>query len=315
VRRVLAIIGVTVGLAGFLTAGSVVAATEISPQSVGVAIKSATERLRLDPEQTVERVLRVENVGGQDYDFTVAATPFGFDENYENRFDTESQWTQLARWISFEKTEFHLAVGESVDVPYRVSVPSSDVVAAGGQYAAIEVVVSDGATSGGVKITKRLMYQIYARVSGNVVERGEVVERSLPRWVFGAPYVTSYRLENHGNADFVTYGSLVVRGLFGNLVYETPSEERVRTFVWPESSPPVVELSWTGARFGVFFVTQRVEILGENHDVSSLVLIAPIWLVVVFLVGLVAGAVWVWGRLRRGRSGRRAAVKKGGKNE
>jgi hypothetical protein len=226
-------------------------------------------------------------------------TPYAPDKNYDNIFDIENKWTQIARHVVLPQTEWHLAAGDSVTVPFVVNTPGDDLIAGGGQYAAIAVVVRG--SGDGVNVTKRVMYQIYGRVAGDIVEDGRVVDWSMPRWVQNGSLATRYQVRNNGNVDFTARGSLRVSGLFGGVVYETPEKQRVQTFAFPETEPPAAEVSWGASRWGLFWVEQSVEIFGEIVSHKQLVLIAPIWLVVVASVGVLSlllfGILYVGQRL------------------
>ncbi|MDR0397865.1 MAG: DUF916 domain-containing protein, partial [Candidatus Nomurabacteria bacterium] len=296
----------SVGLVGF---GGVVRAVDCeSEQATTVTIQTASERLKLEPEQEYERSFVVVNDGCADYTFTVAATPYAPDDNYANSFEIENKWTQISRYIELPTAKFELAAGQSVEVPFVIKVPSQDLIAAGGQYAAIAVEVA-GNGKAGVSISQRVMYQIYAQVAGDVAESGEVTAWQIPRWVEGGELATTYAVRNNGNVDFGAKGRLVVKGLFGGKVYETPEKQAVYTFAFPETSPPEATVTWADTRIGFFWVTQEVEIFGEVTSHTRLVLVAPVWLVVVLGIGLVAAGVLVGYNLVRELRRRRKSRK------
>jgi hypothetical protein len=277
--------------------------------STEITVMQARQRLQLEPNVATESSFVVKNTGCADYDFSVSVTPYAPDKNYDNAFDIENKWTQIARYIDLPQSEFRLAAGDSVAVPFVVNTPGNDLIAGGGQYAAIAVTVRGGG-DGGVNVTKRVMYQIYGRVAGDIVENGSVVEWQVPRWVSSSnSLATQYQVRNGGNVDFTAVGGLRVSGLFGGVVYETPGRERISTFAFPETEPPVAEVFWDNARWGVFWVEQDVDIFGDVVVNKQLVLIAPVWLVVVASIGILALlflAIYnVWRRLRRSKTKRK----------
>lgn len=235
----------------------------------------------------MSRTIRVRNTGGKAYDFTVEAVPYQPDAQYRNNFEIENKWTQISRWIKFDRTQYHAEVGEVVEVPFSIEVPSKEQAAAGGQYAAIAVTVRDDAVEG-VSIAKRVAYQIFGLVDGAVVSTGSVTSQSVPRYTSKVPLKTHFVVKNTGNIDFYAYGKLKVSSIFGRSVFETEEGKRTRVFAFPESSPPEAEVSWQDAPIGLYWVTQEVELLGNVTATKRLALVAPVWLIIVVACGLIA---------------------------
>jgi hypothetical protein len=255
----------------------------------GITVQTASERLRFKPGERLERVMRVKNNGCEELNFRVEAVPYAPGENYANAFDIQNKWTQISRYISFKQTQFKLAVGESVDVPFTIAVPGNDVIAGGGQYAAIAIVGERTSGSGGVNIIPRVMYQIYGQMAGEVKEDVRITNQSVPFWTDGANgLVTTFTVENGGNVDFTAYGKLTVSGFFGGVVYETGEKQRPRVFAFPETKPPAKEVVWENARIGLFWVTQDVEINGKINSITRLTIVMPMWLLIVLLIGVTA---------------------------
>jgi hypothetical protein len=254
-------------------------------------IENPTKRLELTPNKTYHESFVVKNDGCVAYDFDVAALSYAPGKNYENTFPSEvSKWTQISRHITFEQTSYHLEPGETTKVAYTINMPGGDKITGGGQYAAIAVVVKNGnddiANKSGVNVIKRIMYQIYGKVAGKVVEAGKVLNQSIPVWTTSANLVTNYTVENSGNVDFIAYGKLVVKNLFGDVIYETPAKGRSKVFAFPETTPPTETVTWSSVRPGWYFITQEVAIFGETTASTKLILVAPLELVIAILVGL-----------------------------
>lgn len=273
---------------GILTGSPVSAVDCETGNSRAVSLQTASERLSFKPNETVKKTLRVKNNGCETYTFKVEATPYAPDaDTYQNTFEKESQWTQISRYIGFEKTEYSLAAGESIDVPYTINVPSEDRIAAGGQYAAIAVIVDKGTNGNGVNIVQRVMYQIYGQMAGDIAEDGAVIDWNIPFWIADGELRTTYTVKNDGNVDFGAYGKLTVTGLFGGTVYETPEKSREYVLAFPETTPPEQEVSWQDGHFGIFWVEQSVEIFGKTTTHTQLVFILPIWFLILLTIALI----------------------------
>ena len=254
----------------------------------GLSIRTATERLQLIPGEEFHRFVRVKNNGCEPITFRVEARPLSPGAEYRDDFQKQNQWTQISRYITFEQEKYTLEIGETISVPYTVTVPENTKIAAGGQYAAIAF-IGDSQNVEGVNMIPEVMYKIVGWMTGEVVREYSVTEQKIPFWIRdGGELSTSFKVENKGNVDFNAYGTVKVRGFFGNTVYETPEGKRTLISVFPETSTPSRSVNWENARIGLFWVTQTVEINGETHDKTRLVWIAPIWLTIVVLVGIAA---------------------------
>jgi hypothetical protein len=283
-------------LAVFVVASALFAATINRPAAAidcnsggayGLSLQTAPERLSFHAGQEITRHVQVKNNGCEPIVFRVEATPFAPASDYSNNFDTESRWTQISRYITFPETEFTLDVGEVTQVQFTINVPDESQIAAGGQYAAIAF-VGERQSVGGVTMIPRVMYQVIGRMDGEIVPGAKILSQHIPAYSRRNTVVTAYKVQNNGNVDFQAYGKLLVKSFFGRVVYETPEKQRVSVFAFPETTPPDKEVKWEDARIGLFWVTQSVEIDGQATDKTRLVFVAPLWLLVVALVGLSA---------------------------
>lgn len=272
----------------------------ISEETIAITLQTSSERIELKKGEKISRTVRVRNTGKKAYDFTVEAVPYQPDEQYRNNFEIENKWTQISRWIKFDKTQYHAEAGEIVEVPFRIEVPNEGQAAAGGQYAAIAVTVRDDAV-GGINIVKRAAYQIFGLVDGAIVNSGSVTYQNVPRYIPKAPLKTQFAVQNSGNTDFYAYGKLKVSSIFGRTVFETKESERTSVFAFPESTPPEAEATWQNARIGLYWVAQEVELLGNVTTTKRLTLIAPLWLIIVVAFGLIALIYLIISSIRRKR--------------
>jgi hypothetical protein len=255
-----------------------------------ICMPNAAERIVLAPGQETTRSFTVKNAGNTTYSLEVKPSLFLPSSDAGNRFSVDGYFTEMRSWITVEKTEFrNIAPGETITVNYTVKTPAD--APAGAQYAGINVKTMEDGTDAMVA-QKQLQFRIFARVSGDTVERGEVVAFDIPQWVRGGDLVTSLTVKNAGNTDFTTANALIVKSLFGREVFRTPSTNDNNIFLYPQGDPVSVDLAFSEPRFGLYYVTQQTVLpKGETIENTKLVLVAPTWMVVTFFVGL--GAVIV----------------------
>jgi hypothetical protein len=257
-------------------------------EGTNICLPNAAERIFLAPGQETTRSITVRNGGSVTYSLEVIPSFFLPSAEAGDRFSHDGFFTEIRNWITIERDEFrNVGPGETITINYTINTPAN--APAGAQYAGINIrTMEDG--SDAVVAQKQLQFRIFARVSGNTVERGEVVAFDIPQWIRGGDLNTSLSVRNAGNTDFLSTNTLIVRSLFGREVYRTAATQDNNVFLFPQSDPVTVQLTYAEPRFGLYYVTQQTVLpLGDNHEVTRLVLVAPTWMVATFFVGL--GAV------------------------
>jgi|GEM_PF-2037730 len=261
-------------------------------EGTSICLPNAAERIVLAPGQETTRSFTVRNGGSTTYSLEVLPSFFLPSADAGDRFSTDGYFTEIRSWITVDRTEFrNIAPGETITISYTINTPAS--APAGAQYAGINVrTMEDG--SDAMVAQKQLQFRIFASVSGDTVERGEVVAFDIPQWVRSGDLITSLSVRNSGNTDFLAANTLIVKSLFGREVFRTPATNDSNVFLYPLSDPVSVELTFSEPRFGLYYVTQQTVLpLGENIENTKLVLVAPTWMVVTFFVGLAAVIVLV----------------------
>lgn len=282
--------------------------------AVWLQIQPTAVRMGLKPGDVVEQEFKVSNIGSGDFTFKVYAAPYSvIGDDYQNNFSNETNYTQISRWISFEQSEYRLAVGEEQVVKFKVTVPED--VAAGGQYAVVFAEAEgdtggmevSSSTGGSVKAVSRVGLVIYASVAGETRNESEIADFELPTMLFSfdAPDVTAHaRVKNTGNVDFEAKYSLKVNYFFGG--GEAYTEEKTY-LIFPETER-FVEMAWEGTPLlGFFNVTFSVTAGGKTEEVTKFVMVLPPWvliLAIVVLTILIVGiTLMVVERKKRKKSG------------
>ncbi|MCL2094941.1 hypothetical protein FWH13_02375 [Candidatus Saccharibacteria bacterium] len=303
-------------LATLVVAGAVlIPATPVMAEedaTVSIRLESALVSLALEPGELRSGEFKVTNSGSLPFDMTVSPEFFTPGAINGDRFTSEGRFTEIQRWIRLATTEFRQVMpGESVAVRYTIDVP---VDAPGGaQYAGINVTVGGGdmdSDSMGVAVARQLQYRIYAEVGGETVDRGNVAAFDIPKWVRSGDLVTSLALRNEGNTHFTAANTLIARTVFGREVYRSDDGENSQ-FVFPETDSAVVELTMAQPRIGIYRVTQSTMITGRTIEHAGWVIVAPTWLMVIVIVGLIAAlallAIWIVRMVKMDRQKKEAA--------
>ncbi len=271
-------------LAGVILVG-LMAPPAQAAEGESIALTPTSKRFALDPGVTNKETLSVINDGTVPYTIRMYARPYIVEgEQYTPVFDKLTPITDAYEWITFEQTEYTLAPGQTIEVPFTVAVPSN--AQSGGHYGVIFAETQPPtANQTSVVRKKRVGAILYATVNGDNRAEGSVASKDIPFLQTSAPLRASARINNAGNVDFVTRTSMNVKTVFGTDVF---SNERELT-VLPATTRKV-EYEWTkGSAFGLYNVTLSSTILGKTTTSSQYVLMMPIWVMGVLAAIIIAG--------------------------
>ncbi|MDR0887267.1 MAG: hypothetical protein LBM97_01095 [Candidatus Nomurabacteria bacterium] len=257
--------------------------------SRGIQISPASAKINLNPGETYEGKFTITNKGANEYTFKIYASPYAVvGENYTPQFEgnESSPRAQIARWISFGQDTYVLQPEEVADVTYKIVVPSD--AAGGGQYAAIFASADvDENTTSTIQSIGRVGLVVYANVSGDINENGEVIANNISPIIFDKPISASATIKNTGNSDFVARQTLVVKSAFGG---KTVFSQTRGFEILPETTR-LVNMEWSDSpALGLFKVTQVVdadfidkqdETLGQW---TKTVLVMPVFLFVIIII-------------------------------
>ena len=260
-----------------------VQAQELKERSaIELQIGPTKSKLSLAAEASVSGTFKVRNLGANEFDYQVYVRPYWvIDEKYNADYDTERDWTQMARWVSVDQESGHLAVDEIQEIHYTVNVPAD--VPDGGQYAVIfvEAGLDLEPNATGITTRQRLGHLLYGRLIGHTREEGKLVEQEIRgHWHWQPPIQVTSLVENTGNVDFDANYRLRAVNLFGKLRQEItyvnvvlPTTQRLVTLELDDLAP-----------LGIYKVTQEVEVLGVSESVEAMV-----WVMSPFILTIIAG--------------------------
>ena len=272
--------------------------------AVWLQVSPTSRSISLNPGSKYDGEFTVTNIGSEDFVFKVYASPFSvIGENYDHDYSSDKNYNQIHRWITFEKTEFELAVSESVIITYHVDVP--DDVPAGSQHAVLfaESSGNNASTSGnGIRAVSRVGMRLVAHVSGETNTEVEITDYSLPTLYisFNSSKISATsKVKNTGNADAEARYRFEVKPFFGGDPV-SPPEDRAN-LIYPDSEYRHTVTLDNTPLLGIFRVNYSVAINNLTRNETRTVLVAPAWLLIILLILLTFLIVWIILKIKKRR--------------
>lgn len=283
-------------------------------EGYGFAVSPMDEKITLTPGDEYSSSVTV--INPQEYEsdikYTVEATPYYVDDNYQNIFDDpHGTSNNIVEWIKFTSpTEGRLSPGEKVRIDYTINVPSN--APGGGQYATIMVQAdrwsesennvennnSKGTISGSLQEIKRIAHIIYAEVTGDIVRRGEITDINVPGFLLSGEIKGTSSIKNTGNVHGDAKYKLQVFPLFSSEEIYTNEENPEKHTILPDRTF-YNETVWEQTPgIGIFNVVYTVEFEGVTSQTSKLVIKCPIWLLFIILFVIALIIIWIITRFR-----------------
>ena len=278
-------------------------ATQNPADTVQITLSPTKQRLDIKQGVVAKEVFTIRNTGSAPFAFRVYAAPYSVqsDANYTPLFTNDSPRTQVSRWVTFQKSQYTLTPGESVEVPYRVVVPAS--IPAGSQYAAI-FAETEGQTAGSVVTKKRVGMLLYAKPEGTTKSSGAAQFSAISPFIIGSTITSTAKVSNTGNTDFDTFVQLEQKNIFGG-TNQTTKETRS---VLPETTRTINQSTRSVTPIAAYTVTQSASINGVvTSKTTTVYVVSPM---VAFFVGaiiLVLIILGVWRAITTSRTKKRAS--------
>lgn len=268
------------------------AVMKISPVATSVYIKAGN---------TQNYQFTIENVGEEAYKFKTYTAPYSVtNEDYDADITTETNYSQITRWISFQDDSgsfvkepiFKLEPGEKKTIIYRISVP--DDIPEGGQYCVIfaesinEKENNKDNVSVGIESRSRVSLIVLGHGDGDTNNIAEITDFSLTGFFTTKKIEGIVKVKNSGNTDFTAIYALNIKSIFGKTLYSTtdnfvvlPQTERRFQTAW--SDTPIC---------GVYRVSFKVTALDKTEEQKRLIFIMPSFMIVIMLLLLTSIVVW-----------------------
>lgn len=295
-----------------------VSADSCTEGNTGLSISPVNKTLTLEGGKTYdEDSFVVKNVGTEEASFRVYASPYSAaDENYNMNFSSETNYTQISRWISFKDNNGNFTNEVTYTVPacseqeitYKVVTPES--IPNGGQYAVIFAEGINNSSDGGIKAISRVGLLVYGRATGTTINTAEIsgleilknAEDSLSskdgKKITKAVIHATATVKATGNVDINAQSTLTVKNLFGGELYKNTSNNSVL----PESTRKIVDVWEETPYFGIFWVTYTVTAAGVPQEITSLVFLLPLPILVAILVLVAVIVIWIVAMVKKKRA-------------
>ena len=270
---------------------------EVPP--IWLQISPVSNRITLEPKQIIDNEFTVENIGSEDFDYKIYATPYyASSGNYDLNFSIENSYTQIARWITFQNPEGNyvdtftttIKKGEKQVIKYRVVVPED--IPSGGQYAALfaeSINKNDNQATAGIKTVSRVGLVLYANTNGETRRDADIADYHFDKFKFSGKLTAGAKISNNGNTDFNASYTYTVKTIFGKELHK----DEQSYFVLPETSRDI-SVEWADTPFmGIFQVNYKVTASDSTEEQTSIVLVMPIFIAIIALLLLTIIAIWI----------------------
>lgn len=227
--------------------------SQVYAQSAGVSISPALIEETVDPGEVKEYTFSVENLTNVEvtyflFPLNIAGVKDGGTPIFANN-NNERTGYELADWIDLSVTEITLAGGESVDVPFTVTLPDDATPGShfGGVFVSVEPPEIENS---GAAVGYQVANIISLRVSGDVIEQAGIRQFSTGKFLYGSQNVDFLvRIENSGNVLVRPTGPLEIFNMLGNQVGNVTFNEE-RSAVFPFDIREFVDIKWEGDSVG-----------------------------------------------------------------
>ena len=257
-------------------------------------ITPMSNSIALDAGETYEGEIIVANPANstKDFHYKVEISSYGvIGEDYLVDFLTETERSQISKWITIDNPTGVIAPNGTAKVHYKLVVPED--APAGGQYAAFLVSSDNDETASDTVSIKNVFEMasiLYAKINGTLVHDGELIDVSVPGFVVSPPIQVTSSYTNNGNVHEVARIALEVRSIFSaDKIYPKEGDSGVIDEVIMPGTSRLVTRDINGiSALGIYDVVQTVNYMGESQSVHQTVVVCPIWFMALLLVTVVA---------------------------
>lgn len=263
-------------------------------------VSPMSQKIHLKPGETYKGEIMVANPAAatEDFYYKVVIYPYSVvGEEYDVDFETESDWSRIVEWTTLKNDTGVLKPNATQMVEFTIEVPEN--APGGGQYMMLGVSSDqpvDGANDSVVQSVYEMASVVYADVEGETTQSGQILENQIPGFVtVDKPYVYT-RLQNTGNVHETAKVTIWVKNNFnGEMIFpKNDKKNEFESVVMPYSTRLVKKEITNMPALGIFEVTQNVSFMGENMDITSVMVVCPIWFffLVAAVIGLAIGTVF-----------------------
>lgn len=253
-------------------------------------IMPMNQEISLSPGEVYEGSIKIINPSSatENFAYRASVTPYSVGgEEYTADLLSESDRTAISKWIEIAEPTGEVAPNESKEIKFKITVP--DNAPAGGQYATIAVSSNkDVANTNGVSVQNvfEIASIIYAKVAGETVHDGEVLENNVPAFVFVKPVKLTALISNNGNVHETATITIAVTDVFTGRVI-LPTEENAGQYsevIMPETTHYIEREVSDLPELGIVKVSQTIDYNGQVSTTEKQIFICPIWFIVLAMI-------------------------------
>ena len=228
----------------------------------------------------------------ENLDYKIHAAPYSVvTEAYHADISTQTDHTRMADWITIPEPTGTLVPNETREIEFTITVP--DDAPGGGQYAAIMVGIDNkNQNYDNMSVTNVLEIAsiIYAKVDGEIIHKGEVVENNVPAFTADPKIALSSLIKNEGNMHEIASITITARNVFtGETLVSAELDNGVYAELIMPDSQRFINKEVNGLpMMGIINVQQKIYYNGEISTVEKNVIICPIWFLILVALTLMA---------------------------
>ena len=261
------------------------------------SVTPMNQMIELVPGETYIFSITVSNPvnSAENFDYRVYAAPYSVvTEEYDADVAKKTDHTRMVDWITITEPTGTIVPNETKDIEFTITVPEN--APGGGQYAAIIVGADDkDEVNGSTAVTNVLEIAsiLYAKVDGEIVHDGEVVENNVPGFVTDPKINVSSLITNEGNMHEIASIAITAKNVFtGETIASAELENGAYAeLILPDSQRFINKEINELPMIGIINVQQDIYYNGETSTVEKNVIVCPIWFLVLLALTLMA-IVW-----------------------
>lgn len=258
---------------------------------LGLTISPVTDEFSLEAGRSIEREFRIINPTAQTATFYPVILNFTTDNTegkpiFYSSNEKHSRYS-MSEWVSFERPLVRLAPGE-VDT-FNITVSAPKDAEPGGHYSALFFSTEEPKFSGDssqVGVVGLIGSLMLANVPGEITQKLEIEEFSVPSIAFKSPINTSLLFNNPGNTHQKPVGEIKVRNWSKRYVTAIPINAGGGN-VLPESRRAFnATWSYDSSKLGLYSLTAVVTYGSplQTIQLERKVLIIPAWFIVLVVL-------------------------------
>lgn len=231
----------------------------------------------------------------ENLDYKIHAAPYSVvTEAYHADISTQTDHTRMADWITIPEPTGTLAPNETREIEFTITVP--DDAPGGGQYAAIMVGIDNkNQNYDNMSVTNVLEIAsiIYAKVDGEIIHKGEVVENNVPGFTADPKITLTSLIKNEGNMHEIASITITAKNVFtGETLVSAELDNGVYAeLIMPDSQRFINKEVDELPMIGIINMQQNIYYNGETSTVEKNVLVCPIWFLILVVLTLTA-IIW-----------------------